>query len=438
MFPQSLRIGVMTEPAAETIPAPTTTHLQQVVEETAPTRISANNAKRRRFVGTSQSSGKEVAKRGGARKYTSQIPDEILNNPDLNAAISVLPSNYNFEIHKTIWRIKQLNSKKVALQFPEGLLMFACTIADIVEEFSEAETIIMGDVTYGACCVDDFTARALEADLLVHYGHSCLVPIDTTSIKMLYVFVDIKIDNQHLLATLRRNFVSGFTIGLVSTIQFVAALQSIQQLLLGEYNVVIPRSKPLSPGEILGCTSPKLAPDVQVLIYIGDGRFHLESIMIANPTVKAYRYDPYSKKFTHEGYDHERMKRTRKEAIAKAASAKCYGLILGTLGRQGSPKVLDFLKEKMKVASIEHVVVMLSEIFPEKLKLFRDVDAWIQVACPRLSIDWGTAFEQPLLTPYEAAVALNLSSWNEKDYPMDYYAKDSLGPWTVNNMAHKR
>lgn len=32
----------------------------------------------------------------------------------------------------------------------------------------------MGDVTYGACCVDDYTARALGADFLVHYGHSCL------------------------------------------------------------------------------------------------------------------------------------------------------------------------------------------------------------------------------------------------------------------------
>ena len=32
----------------------------------------------------------------------------------------------------------------------------------------------MGDVTYGACCVDDFTATALDCDLMVHYGHSCL------------------------------------------------------------------------------------------------------------------------------------------------------------------------------------------------------------------------------------------------------------------------
>ena len=32
----------------------------------------------------------------------------------------------------------------------------------------------------------------------VHYGHSCLVPIDVTSIKMLYVFVDIGFDTKHV------------------------------------------------------------------------------------------------------------------------------------------------------------------------------------------------------------------------------------------------
>lgn len=40
--------------------------------------------------------------------------------------------------------------------------------------FTNAEVVVMGDVTYGACCVDDYTARALGADFLVHYGHSCL------------------------------------------------------------------------------------------------------------------------------------------------------------------------------------------------------------------------------------------------------------------------
>jgi 2-(3-amino-3-carboxypropyl)histidine synthase len=62
----------------------------------------------------------------------------------------------------------------------------------------------MGDVTYGACCVDDFSAAALGADFLVHYGHSCLVPVDVTGdVPCIYVFVDIKIDVDHLVETIR-------------------------------------------------------------------------------------------------------------------------------------------------------------------------------------------------------------------------------------------
>lgn len=61
------------------------------------------------------------------------IPDEILNHPDIQQAVSILPSNYNFEIYKSIWRVREAKATRVALQFPEGLLMYACMISDILE-----------------------------------------------------------------------------------------------------------------------------------------------------------------------------------------------------------------------------------------------------------------------------------------------------------------
>jgi len=103
-------------------------------------------------------------------------------------------------------------------------------------------------------------------------------------------------------------------------------------------------------------------------------------------------------------------------------------VILGTLGRQGSPAILSHLLGLLRRANKQYIVVLMSEIFPSKLELFHDVDAWIQVACPRLSIDWGTAFKKPLLNSYEAEVALDGISWQEL-YPMDYYAKDG-GAWS--------
>lgn len=104
--------------------------------------------------------------------------------------------------------------------------------------------------------------------------------------------------------------------------------------------------------------------------------------MIANPTVPAFRYDPYDKKFTAEGYDHDEMRMLRAQAVNRARSqigsrvddgagreeaaggvatdadkdlaanrdagvytgnegASGWGVVLGTLGRQGSLSVLQ-------------------------------------------------------------------------------------------------
>jgi hypothetical protein len=50
-----------------------------------------------------------------------------------------------------VWRVKQAKAKTVALQFPEGLLMYATTISDILEQFAGVEhCLVLGDVTYGA------------------------------------------------------------------------------------------------------------------------------------------------------------------------------------------------------------------------------------------------------------------------------------------------
>ena len=78
----------------------------------------------------------------------------------------------------------------------------------------------------------------------------------------------------------------------------------------------------------------------------------------------------------------------------------------------------------------------ISEISPQKLAQFPQVDVWIQTSCPRLSIDWGHTYSKPLLSPYEANVCFDESLW-QQDYPMDFYSKQSLGPWTPNHQVLK-
>eukprot|EP01071_Lankesteria_metandrocarpae_P004435 Lankesteria_metandrocarpae@DN3543_c0_g2_i2.p1 len=103
--------------------------------------------------------------------------------------------------------------RHVALQFPEGLLAYSTQISNLICTFVHCEVdgpplevTILGDVTYGACCIDDLICAALGVDLLVHYGHSCLVPLTETVIPVLYIFVDIYFDPSHLVKSLELNF----------------------------------------------------------------------------------------------------------------------------------------------------------------------------------------------------------------------------------------
>jgi 2-(3-amino-3-carboxypropyl)histidine synthase len=359
----------------------------------------------------------------------NQIPDEISNNPELQSRISVLPTNYNFEIPKTLWRIHQLKAKKIGLQFPEGLQMFACLLSDILVEFGDlSECIILADVVFGACCVEDLTANELNLDLLVHYGHSCLIPINETCMKTLYIFVDISINLSNLIETLIHNFPdSSIPIALVSTIQFVEGIYKAKEILKehGYNNYIIPQSKPRTGGELLGCTSPVIP--YPIIISVSDGRFHLEAAMIQNPGSKFYRYDPYLNKIFTESYDLEEMKRKRSNSIQELKNSNYIGLIMGTLGRQGSVHILEQLKKICREAGKRFSVFLMSDVCQEAINKYPDVDAWVEIACPRLAIDWGNDFSKPMLNPYECFVAFKDISL---DYPMDNYMYGG-GDWSV-------
>ncbi|KFG49327.1 diphthamide biosynthesis protein 2-related domain-containing protein [Toxoplasma gondii GAB2-2007-GAL-DOM2] len=455
-----------------------------------------------------------------------------------------LPANYDFEVAKSLRRLNAECSRNVALQLPEGLLTWSLQLASILKFFSDTveHVTILSDVTYGACCVDDLTAAALGCDFLIHYGHSCLVPTTHAStfrnarssqnasgeagqtvkgLGCLYVFVDILIDPLPLCDALKRNFSPDTRLALLGTIQYAKCTLAVKRHLEqdGYFRVppLIPQRSPLTAGEVLGCTSPKLPeqkirnavssakgdcespcgtasrssgnssaccrnPDfsacsssrpgdsvrreeteetsldvedsahasaglqlmplgreeeerIDEVIFVADGRFHLEACMIQNPTLRFLRYDPFLKRLFRESYNHALLHRNRQAAIEAARSARSVALLLSTLGRQGSVGILEGLMELLDKRELPFCVILLSEISPQKIKpLTKQIDCFVQVACPRLSIDWGSGYAaggRPVLTPYEAHVAFGDEKYRDV-YPMDYYGKDG-GPWSNYN-----
>jgi hypothetical protein len=86
------------------------------------------------------------------------------------------------------------------------------------------------------------------------------------------------------------------------------------------------------------------------------------------------------------------MKTTRLAAIHTASSASLFGVVLGTLGRQGSPQIFARIRALLALHHKRCVLFLMAELNPAKLAAIAHIEAWVQVSCPRLSIDWGAGF----------------------------------------------
>lgn len=363
----------------------------------------------------------------------------LIEKSKFEDSIVGIPDNYNFEIAKTLKTIEKTGAKKIALQFPDGLLCYAPLIIDTIQKYFKVDCVILGDVVYGACCVDD---KSIKSDLLLHYGHSCLIPVTEMSTRVLYIFVDIKIDIDHLYELINTNFNGG--VAIIGTIQFNSSVNKLKQVINTRRHIecssndisfcgtkckciqpIVPQIKPLSPGEVLGCTSPVIS-DVENVVYIGDGRFHLESAMIRNPTLNFYKYCPFTRKLSREYYDFDKMKNNREAEIKRAFEGKTFGVILGSLGRQGNVQILkNVISELEKRKKYRIYKIVVDEINQKILDKYDFIDSFVQISCPRLSIDWGCCYRKSLLSPMEV--------FYNGEYHMDYYSKEGNAPWKNYN-----
>ena len=71
------------------------------------------------------------------------------------------------------------------------------------------------------------------------------------------------------------------------------------------------------------------------------------------------RYDPYARVLTREEYDQEGMRRVRRKLVEQARGAQHWGLVLGTLGRQGNPRILAHLQSLLAARKATFTTVRL-------------------------------------------------------------------------------
>jgi 2-(3-amino-3-carboxypropyl)histidine synthase len=99
-------------------------------------------------------------------------------------------------------------------------------------------------------------------------------------------------------------------------------------------------------------------------------------------------------------------------SVEKFKEAKKVGIIVGIKQGQkfGSQKILV---DKFEKLGKKVIIITMSELTPDKLMNFYDIDGFVELACPRIAVDDFSKYNKPIITFKEALIALGEKSWEE-------------------------
>ncbi|XP_048395803.1 2-(3-amino-3-carboxypropyl)histidine synthase subunit 2 isoform X2 [Stegostoma tigrinum] len=365
-----------------------------------------------------------------------------------------------YEIEKTCSFITDNGFKKVALQFPDELLIDAAAIISKLEKNTTAKLFILGDTSYGSCCVDEVAAEHLEADSLVHYGRACLSP--SRRLPVMYVFGQKPVDLHQCAASFQALYPDKNTrVIILCDVIYSYVLEKLRQLLHPEYkNLVV--SKICSGqnetidlcktnglhygGDVDSCSTFRSCNHIcnqssyQVIskfgrhcfisastdvtdysmFYIGQESPTLTNFMMTWNQCSFCSFDPVKGVGRQESLNVNRALMKRYYMIERAKDAQVVGILVGTLGVADYLSTIDHLKSIIKKAGKKSYTFVMGKLNAAKLANFMEVDIYVLVACPENSLLDSSEFYRPVVTPYEMEVACNQAREWTGEYITDF------------------
>ena len=318
---------------------------------------------------------------------------------------------FDFEEERIKQEITKFGAKRVLLQFPEGLKPEGPRIAKIVEK-AGALPIISADPCYGACDIAVNEAEGLGVDLIVHFGHAKLM---ISKIPTIYVEARSTVAVKEAVEKALPLLSNYSKIGLATTVQHLDTLKQARTVLLkAGKTVIIGTCEQMSyPGQVTGCNYgnvKSIADQVDVFLFIGGGMFHALGIALSTskPTFIA---DPYDNRAFSINNEAQKIIKQRWACVQEALNAKTLGVLIGSKPGQKHLDEALVIKEIAKQHEKTAYLLTVKEIIPETLLEFPSIDAYVNTACPRISIEAPQKFSKPVLTINEFMVAIGEYSW---------------------------
>ncbi|NXU52623.1 DPH2 synthase, partial [Turnix velox] len=336
-----------------------------------------------------------------------------------------------YEMERAAAFVRGGGFRKVALQFPDELLADAAAVAARMEAATGAEMYVLGDTTYGSCCVDEVAAEHASAEAVLHYGPACLSPCG--KLPVLHIFGRQPLDIERCAEAFRELYPDlQNRVVVLSDVVYAHAMGELEEKLCPEYpNVVFSKvvcgdpPVPSLPGEVCRFGrhfSVERLGGLQdcAMFYIGAEGLALTSFMLTWNLCPFSSFDPTTGRGRRETLNVNRALMRRLYLVERARDARVVGLLVGTLGVTGYLALLQHLRELLRQAGKRSYTLAVGKPNPAKLANFLEVDVFVLVACAHNSLLDSTEFYRPILTPYELELACNPAREWTGDYFTDF------------------
>ncbi|TDL18370.1 diphthamide biosynthesis protein [Rickenella mellea] len=397
--------------------------------------------------------------------FSTSGEDAISRTVQIQTSETPSPGSAEFEDYYEIAEIAKQIESWDSLQFPDELLHDSVPVHHLLKaRLSKSRDLyILADTSYGSCCVDEVAASHIDADVAVHYGHSCLS--QTSRLPVIYVFgrksldVDLcvpkisdyvktgdwtQINLKHEVGFnhLGDDVCTKLRHALGTSIQVVYNRLPTRSRPRAQENSSDPDSKngtvaaspnsPASEDPVDSFLTPTATqvhdsssadahaePASTLTVWIGDESPTLTKLLMTSEGRNIVSYAPRSGSIQIQSHLTNKMLMRRYALVQQARDADVFGILVGTLGVASYLPLLSHLRTTLKMAHKKSYTVSVGKINPSKLANFMEIECWIWVSCSEGMVD-SKEFLRPIISPYELELALQPEpSWTGK-YILDF------------------
>ena len=367
-----------------------------------------------------------------------------------------------YEIEGTAREIVDRGWRRIALQFPDPLLVDApagcqaltrclhdlqpfssmtCTVQDnnhpstltngdsqvlaisgdeIEQEGSEAplagrKVFVLADTSYGACCVDEIAAEHADADVVVHYGRSCLSP--TSRLPVIYCFTKPSLDVDSVIESFETLYKDREKkVILMADTPFAHYVPSLaKKLEAARYSHVFPTAvihDTTSP--LPNRTVPEEARnDSSSLAHWS--LFHISQppeslLLILSSRVQDINVYSIPKQVGDCGNTAQASAasalRRRYALLTSMSTIGIFGVLINTLSIRNYMDILKHVKHVIAAAGKKSYTFVVGKVNAAKIANFAEVGGWVVIGCWESSLFDSKEFWKPIITPFELELAL--------------------------------